>query len=73
MPNFYQTLLSLLPSSPLQVGTVIRLSGGVATLSLPGGGQAQARGTGAIGSKVFFRNGAIDGDAPNLPVELIDV
>lgn len=73
MRNPFVELIELLPSYPLQVGTVSAFSDGVCTLTLPGGGVIQARGTAGIGDKVFFRDGVIEGSAPSLPVELIDV
>jgi hypothetical protein len=71
MRNPYKALLRLLPNPPLQVGTVLALNNGVATIELPGGGHAQARGEAAVGARVFFRNGAIEGEAPALPLEVI--
>lgn len=60
--------LALLPARPLQVGTVSAITtGGTATIDLPGGGQVQARGTTTVGSRVFVRDGAIEGNAPALP------
>jgi hypothetical protein len=71
--NPFKRLLGLLPQRPLQVGDVMSTSGGVATIQLPGGATAQARGDAAPGTRVFFRDGAIEGTAPSLPVEFIDV
>lgn len=71
--NPYAKLIALLPQNPLQVGTVASVTGGVATITLPGGGVAQARGTASVGARVFFKAGAIEGDAPALPIELIEV
>lgn len=73
MRNPYKTLLALLPNPPLQVGTVLFTVGGVATIELPGGGRVQARGSFANGTKVYFRDNVIEGAAPDLPVELIEV
>ena len=71
--NLYKALLGLLPGRPLQVGTVAAIAGGVATIALPGGGTGQARGNAAVGDRVFFRDGVIEGPAPALTVVLIDV
>lgn len=71
--NAYARLLALLPKRPLQVGTVLAVTNGVATLELPGGGRETARGEALVGDRVYFRDGAIEGDAPVLPVELIEV
>lgn len=57
---------ALLPARPLQVGTVIAVTGEVATVELPGGGRLQARGQSAVGARVFVRDSAIEGGAPNL-------
>jgi hypothetical protein len=71
--NPYKLLLDLLPQAPLQVGTVLSTDGGVATIELPGGGTVQARGEAAVGDRVFLRDGVIEGLAPVLPIEVIEV
>lgn len=71
--NLYKLLLNLLPAPALQVGTVQSANNGVCTLELPGGGVTNARGNASIGSIVFFKDGVIEGNAPSLTVELIDV
>lgn len=71
--NLFKRLKALLPDPPLQVGDVIGFADGVATIELPGGGLVTARGEATIGDRVFFRNGAIEGDAPSLPIEVIEV
>lgn len=71
--NPYKKLLGLLPQRPLQVGDVIAFDNGIATIELPGGGQEQARGDVAIGDRVFFRDGLVEGPAPTLTVEEIEV
>jgi len=73
MSNIYRALLGLLPGRPLMVGTITSITGGVATIALPGGGTMQARGDGAVSDLVFFRDGVIEGTAPALPIEVIDV
>lgn len=73
MRNPYQLLRDLLPDPPLQVGTVSAFANGVATVVTPGGGLTTARGDATVGDRVFFRNDLIEGVAPNLPIELIDV
>lgn len=69
--NILKRLMRLVDGPALQVGEVLAVSGGTATLELPGGGRVQARGDAAVGDKVFFRGDVIEGPAPNLPVELI--
>ena len=73
MRNVYNLLRDLLPDPPLQVGTVTALSNGVATIETPGGGTTTARGDTTVGARVFFRNDVIEGPAPTLTVELIEV
>jgi hypothetical protein len=71
--NPYKRLLGLLPARPLLVGDVIGYEDGVATIQMPGGGLMTARGGASVGARVFFRDGVIEGPAPILPVETIDV
>lgn len=66
MPNAYREFMALMPDQPLEVGDVTAISGGVATVTLPGGGVIQARGAVSVGQRVFVRGGAIEGDAPML-------
>lgn len=73
MRNPYKLLRDLLPDPPLQVGNVISISNGVAIIESPGGGRSTARGAATVGNRVFYRNGSIEGLAPNLPVEIIEV
>ena len=76
MHNLYQQFRALLPDPPLQVGTVIEVtgvSGGVVTVQLPGGGLLKARGNAQVGHKVFVRDAVVEAIAPNLTLELIDI
>lgn len=73
MTNFYKRFRELSPEPPLQVGEVVAYSDGVATIELPGGALTQARGLVTVGDIVFFSNAVIQGPAPTLPVELIEV
>ena len=73
MHNLYQQFRALLPDPPLQVGTVIEVSGGVVTVQLPGGGLLKARGNAQAGQKVFVRDAVVEAIAPNLTLELIDI
>ena len=73
MRNAYTLLRDLLSQPPLQVGTVLSISNGVAIVELPGGGRASVRGDAAVGSRVFFRDSVIEGPAPNLPIEIIEI
>lgn len=71
--NLFVAFRALLPSTPLEVGTVTAVDGAVVTVELPGGGVLQARGAAAVDDRVFVRNGVIEGPAPALSVETIDV
>ncbi len=71
--NAYRALLNLLPQPALLVGEVIAYSDGVAEIELPDGSVMQARGEVAVSDRVFFRNGLIEGPAPNLTDESIEV
>ncbi len=75
MRNLFKAFEELLPGSPLQVGTVQSLSAHVATVLLPGGGVLTARGGSPelLGRKVFVRDGVIEGLAPDLPIETIEI
>ena len=46
---------------------------GVVTVALPGGGLIRARGSAAIGQKVFVRDDVIEGGAPSLTLEIIEI
>lgn len=73
MHNLYQQFRALLPDPPLQVGTVIAVSGGVVTVQMPGGGLLKARGDALVGQKVFVRDAVVEAIAPNLTLELIEI
>lgn len=71
--NAYRRLQDLTAAPPLQVGVVTAASSGAATVGLPGGGTTTVRGTALVGDWVFIRDGVIEGEAPALPVELIEI
>lgn len=71
MTNLYAQFRRLLPDSPLLIGTVIAES--PLRIALPDGSLIAARGVASIGQSVFVRGGAIEGPAPALPVEVIEV
>ena len=66
MFNLFQIFKSLIPQEPVQIGTVIALVDGVATVELPGGGLLYARGQASVGQRVFVRGAVIEGQAPAL-------
>lgn len=71
--NVYRAFLDLFPAPPLQVATVVQVDGEIATVELPSGGRLQVRGTAAVDTTVFVRDGVIEAEAPSLPVVLITV
>lgn len=72
--NPYKRLLGLLPQRPLQVGDIVAVDNGVCDIELPGGGTVKGRGTGyAVGTRVFVRDGLIEGEAPSLTLVEIDI
>lgn len=73
MHNLYEQFRRLIPEPPLQAGAVIEVGSGVVTVQLPGGGRIKARGNAVIGQNVFVRDDAVEGIAPLLPLELIEI
>ncbi len=73
MSNIYREFLALLPKRPRYVGTVIASTPTGATVQLPGGGVLHVLGQASIGQRVFVRDGAIEGPAPNLPYASAEV
>lgn len=71
--NLYKAFRDLMPAPALLVGDVVAFADGVATVELPDGGMLQARGAAAVGDRVFVRDGLIESEAPDLPVETIEV
>jgi hypothetical protein len=71
--NLYEQFRQLIPNPSLQVGTAIEVGAVVITVQLPGGGRIKARGNAALGQNVFVRDETIEGVAPALPLELIEI
>ena len=79
--NIFNRLSDLLPGAtgpgaPLLSGTVSVVHGdGTATVTQPGGGFVRVRNPDgkAVDARVFFQAGAIVGDAPALPLEIIEI
>lgn len=67
--NPYRRLQDLVSGPPLQVGVVLSISAGLATVELPDGGRVQARGDATVGATVFVRGEVIEGPAPSLPLD----
>ena len=66
LTNPWREFEALNPPAPLLVGDVTAISGGVATITLPGGGVMRARGVATVGQRVYVRDGVIDAPAPTL-------
>lgn len=66
-------LQDLVATPPLDVGDVASVSGGMATITLLGGGSVNARGVATVGQRVFVRGDVIEGIAPSLPVDTVEV
>jgi hypothetical protein len=73
MHNLYEQFRQLVPEPPLQAGTVVGVGSGVVTVALPGGGLLKARGNANVGQKVFVRDDAVEGIAPSLTLEIIEI
>lgn len=73
MPNLFAQFKELMAPGRVQIGQVTAYAEGIATVTLPGGGQIRARGQASVGGKVFVQDGVIQGPAPNLPVVVDEV
>ena len=73
MHNLYDQFRQLIPDPPLQAGTVVSVGHGVGTLGLPRGRPIPARGSAVVGQQVFVRDDAIEGIAPSLTLEVIEI
>ncbi len=73
MHNLYEQFRQLIPDPALQAGIVVGVGTGGVTVALPGGGLIKARGQASVGQKVFVRDNAIEGIAPSLGLEIIDI
>ena len=71
--NLYARLRALFPGARLQVGEVLSTDGSKVKVELPDGGTMYVRGEATVGSKVYVRDGAIEGPAPALTTVLIEI
>lgn len=71
MSNLYRKFRALIPDAPLLVGVVT--SAAPVRVQLPDGSLIAPRGSAELGEAVFVRDNAIEGPAPALPVEIIEV
>lgn len=70
--NLFKRFQLLLPQAPLRVGKVLAVDGTAVMVAEVGGAPVRVRGEATVGSQVYFRNSAIEGPAPNLPLEVIE-
>ena len=73
MSNLFTLLKKILPDAPLLVGVVQSVSTSGCFVALPTGGVIFARGQAAVDDSVFVRDGVIEGTAPALTIEVIEV
>ena len=73
MSNLYKRLRDLLPSEPIEAGEVVGLTDDGAIVELPTGARIRARGEATVGDQVYVRGGAIEGPAPELTGQDIEV
>ncbi|MBY0572041.1 MAG: hypothetical protein K2P84_00035 [Undibacterium sp.] len=73
MANLYRIFKELLPQAPLLVGEVVSIHATFCEIALPGGAIVSGRGNAVLGSKVFLRDGVIEGKAPDLTVVTVEI
>lgn len=75
MANPWKLLQGLLPSEPVQVGSVQALNGdGTSQVAMVGGGVIRVTGDSfAVSQPVFVKGGLIVSAAPSLDIQLIEV
>ena len=64
--NPFKALINMIPLGKVDVGTVTATDEGGVTVTLQMGGVVHVRGEAAIGTRVYIKNGAVEGPAPNL-------
>lgn len=72
MSNLLEVFRRLVPTYPLRVGTVLAADTTSVVVEESGGAQTRIVGAASVGQKVYFRNGALVGAAPDLPLEVIE-
>ncbi len=74
MANLKKIFQSLVAQPPLLVGAVTSNDGvGMLVVQLPDGSLLRARGDASVATQVFVRDGVVQGPAPALPIELIEI
>lgn len=69
MNNLFSELRELFPGEPLLIGEVTAVDQSSTIITLLGGGEIMARGSGdwGVGDNVYIRGGVVEGLAPSLP------
>lgn len=76
MTNLWKRMKSVFPDAPMRIGTVsaVRAADHTSVITLPGGGQLLARGVDVpVGAMAYVRDGVIEGQAPSLPLDEIEI
>lgn len=73
MANLLSMFNSLIPSTPLTVGQIVASGGDTHQVTLIDGSKVVAMGKGQVGDLVFMRGGTIQGTAPSLTLENIEI
>lgn len=73
MANPYKRLLALMPATLRQVGRVVSVTDARVRVDLVGGGVRTCQGDAEVGSMVYVEGDQIIGEAPSLPVVVIEV
>lgn len=73
--NLWRQFRELLPDDPLLIGEVlVHHDDGTSTVLLIDGGSLRVRGVDVdVGKKAFVRGGVIEGEAPDLPGQTIEI
>lgn len=73
MSNLFKQFERLLPRQAAQVGDVVTVHADGVTVELPTGALVRVRGEAEVGDRVYIRGGAVDGPAPDLAVEVVEI
>jgi hypothetical protein len=74
MPNLWRQFQDLLPTSVTLIGTVVAThTDHTVSVQLLDGGLLRVAGSAVEGTRVFVRDGRIEGEAPSLPQVDIDI
>lgn len=71
--NPFKVLQDLVARPGAEIGVVLSSASGQVVIELPGGGEVTARGSAAVGTTVYFRDGLVESTAPSLPIVTIEI